>query len=311
MLLSQEKQEYTPLTVMARPHADRCYIFDLADDGMLIASRAPFAEEAQSESIRAYLSLGTWEELRAHLLSYSVCPMVVDTHLGTGVVLPTLTPDASLGVLCIPTIPRDLLVRLAGCGRYGDFVLASSLSDIRIRQSSRTEAARPAFLAWTNELLRVFDVGALPTECDRLFPINVFLRERAHQLASYLGCPIEWHEYGDVTNYGDFELPLFTAFLLNALCLARRVATNRRAYVSIGTTNFGCTVGVRFLKREGTVTEHLQELLSLRALAERKNLLFDYAEGEGMLHIRFAPVSKDWSYLELKTPDLFGWISHS
>ncbi len=307
MTVTVEKTGVLAEEIMAGVHTDCCYLFDLFDDGMLIASRAPAAQSPQAESLKAYLGLGTWEEVRAHLLSYSTLPMVIDSRLGTGLVIPTLAPASSLGVLCVPKIPRDLLIRLAKSGACGEFAFASSTADIRARMSKRTSAYMLDFLEWMEGIKDIFYTLTLPKDRNPREPINEFLHDHMLHLARYVGCPIECVDRGEIMHYGDFDYPLFIAFFLGSLCLARRVATDRSVRVMLDMTAFGGTVSVAMAKREEMRAEHMQELVTLRAIAERKNILFDYAEGEGQLCIRISPVSKDWSYLELKAPNLFEW----
>ena len=308
-LLNEEKRELLAEKIMAIAHDDTCYIFDAFEDGMLVASRAPAANSPQAESIRAYLDLVTWEEMRTHLLSYSPLPMVIDSRLGTGIVIPTLAPAASLGVLCIPDLPRDLLIRLAKSGVCGAFAFARSTSDIRARMSKRTTQAQPTFEAWMARVREIFyDFEAIDIQ-EPSKPIHEPLCRYIESLSCYLGCPLHVRVRKEIVSYGELDMPLLVAILLNVICLARRVATDRRAEIVLDMTSFGATIGVTMAKREECVTAELQELLSMLALAERKNILFDYAESEGMLGIRFSPVSKDWSYLELKAPDVFAWVN--
>ena len=97
LVLTEEKGAET---IMARAHADRLYVFDLFGNGTLVASRAPEEYSLRSENIQDYFTPATWQEVRTHLLSYSSLPLVVDSRLGVGLVLPSLAPAASLGVLC-------------------------------------------------------------------------------------------------------------------------------------------------------------------------------------------------------------------
>ena len=308
MTLLTERKGLLADEIMACKHMDACYLFDLYDDGMLIASRAPAGKSPQSESIRSYFDLATWDEIRNYLLSYPTQPMVADSRLGTGIVIPSLTPSSSLGLFCVPNLPRDLLIRLAKLGLCGEFVCTASTADIRARRSKRTEACLPNFEEWTARLHDAFYDLMLPINRDFHQPINACLHDRMLSLARYVGCPITWDDRGEIVSYGDFDYPLFVSFFLTILCLARRVATDRSVCATLGMTAFGGTVSLTMAKREELCAEEMQELLSLRAIAERKNILFDYTEEQGMLCIRFSPVSKDWSYLELKAPDVFSWV---
>lgn len=302
------RKNVSPRTIMAIQHTDRCYLFDLFDNGRIIASRAPFSQSPQGESICEYLSPVTFDEVRAHLLSYSSLPMVVDSTLGTGMVFPVLTPASSLGIFCVSNLPRDLFIRLAKTEESEEFVFASTTSDIRARASKRTAAYREGFEEWITAVRGAFEGEDLKIALPPNATLNDILGEHALRLSRYLGCPITWSERGCVMNYGDFDYPLFVAFAAALLCLARRISADRSAQITLGTTGFGGTVSVRMLKREGSLAEQMQELLSLRALAERKNILFDYAEDDAFLAVRFSPVNKDWSYLELKASDPFAWI---
>ena len=304
-LLTEEKREGLAEEIMAKPHADRCYVFDLFGDGTLVTSRAPEAAALRSESVQDYFAPSVWQEVRAHLLSYSPLPLVVDCRLGTGVVFPDLAAASSLGVLCLPSIPRERLIRLAKSGACGTFALSASTGDVRMRMSKRTWDFLPAFEVWMTEMKQGIGDLALPSGRDPREPIHAILHQRMLALSYYTGTPISIFDLREITSVGDFDFPLFVAFLLLSLCLGRRVAIDRSVTVRLQMTSFGGACSITMAVPHALCAEQQQELLTMRAIAERKNIPFDYVDSEEILCLRFAPVCKDWSYLELKSPDLF------
>lgn len=304
-VFTEEKREWVAEQMMAKAHIDRCYVFDLFGNGTVVASRAPEGSSLRSETVQDYFEPTAWQEVRAHLLSYSPLPLVVDCRLGTGVVFPGFAAASSLGVLCLPSMPRDCLIRLAKSGLCGEFAMASSTADIRRRMSKRTEALLANFEAWMTEMETVFRVPSFSMTRDPREPINGALHDRMYSLAYYVGVPVSVRDLGEITSVGDFDFSLCSAFFLMSFCLARRVAIDRSVTVRLQMTGFGGACGIEISVPETFCAEEQQELGSMRAIAERKNILFDYVEGGGRLCIRFSPVCKDWSYLELKSPDLF------
>ena len=53
MMAMKESVARTAEAVMAIAHVDSCFVFDVFDDGMLVAARAPESKRPQVESIRA------------------------------------------------------------------------------------------------------------------------------------------------------------------------------------------------------------------------------------------------------------------
>ena len=123
---------------------------------------------------------------------------------------------------------------------------------------------------------------------------------RAQKIAYFVGCPIEridelWGE-GDACSLTD--LPLYTAFLLSTLILARIHAPNRSARIELRAMSSAAEVSVIFESDEPL--ELSDAMLEWERLSSERNMLFGCETRDGEYRITFHPLRRDWSYLGLK-----------
>ena len=102
----------TPLTadigeIMARRFVDDLYLFDLADEGRIVACRCPLARSLSGESVFGLLDEKAAVNIEERIRSYDLRPLWVETVRGRGVLLFDLIPSATLGILLIPTVRSE------------------------------------------------------------------------------------------------------------------------------------------------------------------------------------------------------------
>ncbi len=291
---------YSKKSVWEREILDNCYVFDFASGCRFIARRALHSHQIGGKSIYDIMSREGAEEMLAHLMSHTDVLMFVKTSLGPAVVVPSLVPSCSLGVLVFATWDTDDVFREARAGRM-KVAFSRELTagrTIRHTKSSIKNAERSALL-----LSRLREAFA-GTHERQLVSGNITsrLEERIYALSYYVGCPVGIVCEQPIIAVGDFDLSLFVAFTAITLMCARDVAPLREASVALENNDYGISVRVSMVTA-GQHKKKLKGVEDFRALADRKRMLFEYLWDPEIIHIRFSPIAKDWSFLEVKSPN--------
>ena len=291
---------YDKNRVWEREILDNSYVFDIAEGGVFIARRAVSSRRDIGKSVYDIMSREGAEEMIAHLMSHTDVLMFVKTVLGPAIVVPSLVPSCSLGVLVFDTQDTEDVFRAARVNKmraaYSRELIAGRC--IRNTKSSLKNAERSALL-----ISRLYEVFA-GTHTDQLVSgdITSLLEERIYALSYYVGCPVSVVCDRPIVSVGDLDFSLFVVFVLISLMCARDISPLRDATVTIENNDYGLSVRINIVSEKQS-KEKITPIESFRALAYRKRMLFEcHWETEG-IHTRFSPLSKDWSLLEVKSPD--------
>ena len=154
------------------------------------------------------------------------------------------------------------------------------------------------FFSLARELEKIFcKIGTLSADtCEARCEIFA----RAQKLAYFVGCPIERIDelLGEDDACSLTDLPLYTAFLLSTLILARSHAPNRSARIELRAMSSAAEVSVIFESDEPL--ELSDAMLEWERLSSERNMLFGCEMRDGEYRITFHPLRRDWSYLGLK-----------
>ena len=144
-------------------------------------------------------------------------------------------------------------------------------------------------------------------------PTKDNLCEQALAIAELCGCAVEIDADGfeDTSSNEDdlvseFDFPLYSAFLINLLLLARRAAKTREAKIILKTKEENPHVSVSFELADGH-TDVYGELSSMSNISEQLRLLFLRDLENRHLTVTLSPIRKDWALLGIKTPFEFTW----
>ena len=125
----------------------------------------------------------------------------------------------------------------------------------------------------------------------------------SHNLSSLVGCPINLSVAdGEVLDgvKQKIDIPLFVAFMLEALCFARVNANTRSARVLIKESHFAPSVIVSFEPYESTLA--VNDFSTFEKIAGDKKMPFGIYEDEKTVKIGFQPHRIEFSYLGIKSP---------
>ena len=131
--------------------------------------------------------------------------------------------------------------------------------------------------------------------------INDKVIERAFEVSCYVGCPIGVICGEALKAIGDFDFALFVSMLFTLLMCANRVSPKSEASFWAEQTECGAAFTVSF-ELSGISFKDIYEIEACRCIAERKNILFEVMSDDKLVHVRFSPICREWSYLELKSP---------
>ena len=296
--LAEKKSLYTIEEVQRRVHICSCALISPANSMRTIALRAPAAEELSLEGFSEDLK----REIREHLCSYTEDILICEADGRALLIIPSLYPSSSLCIalefdeeeISLPELLR--LVECEECPRI--FRISKHISLPSARMTPMLRQKSEEFFSLARELEDIFcKIGSLSADtCEAKCEIFA----RAQKLAYFVGCPIEridelWCE-GDACSLTD--LPLYTAFLLSTLILARIHAPDRSARIELRAMSSAAEVSVIFESDEPL--ELNDAILEWERLSSERNMLFGCETRDGEYRITFHPLRRDWSYLGLK-----------
>lgn len=292
---------FKPNVSVGEAYDDRC-LFDLARGCRIVVPCADKAYKRMGETIYDIMSIDEAEELRRYLLEYGELPMAVSTVFGIAIAIPWLAPSSSLGMLLFPYVGGAELCRVAK--RKGwRLKLSASVSAMGLRSSKRSYAEEDTCMRYW-ELMHEALMPYSSLNNERLLSgdITAVLEERVYALSYYTCCPVGLVCHDAVEEFGTLDFPLFTAFVLVFMMCARIVSGRSEISAAFEENSVGTVIRMSFTvaKKRGSRIIGVDDF---RAIAMRKNLFFEYIAGDGVAHVRFSPISPDWSLLGLKSPE--------
>lgn len=293
--------EYDPMRVMSQRFDADCLLFDLADGGRIIASRTPHERMRHGES---FWNLTNKEERRVlenYLLSYQTDPVIVNTSLGLAIIFPTLVPDASLGMALIPNMTQNTLFQCLKQVSEPSLLWSEQFSPpIRSKKSTPTESD----VAHIHTLLSLFSSAYSASIAADSFEENL------SPLSVLSGCPIHLISNDSFRFPSLWNLNLFQAMLTVTLLLCCRISHGREAFLALENEEEGESVTIR-IPRPVENASRSAEVAWLSEFSMRKRIFFECTVLDNQLHLRFIPLTPDWSYLGLKEPSHMGFMSHA
>ncbi|MBQ9112252.1 MAG: hypothetical protein IJY08_01590 [Clostridia bacterium] len=298
--LTRRVDKYDKRSIMTAEILDSCYIFDISDGGSLVASRVADGKRRIGDTLFDLISPAEADFLLSHCKSYTSQPAVINTRYGIAVVFPHLMPAASCCVLCFPTMGGDEF-----CIALSRLRRAHCVSPEAGRVLKRRRMPDGGCLTRCRILLErtdaVFSGTEVLFECSG--DITDIVADRIYDISCYAACPAGVVCGDALISVGDFDFSLFVCFIVILMFCARCVSPMRAVSVTIEQTEYGAAVTVSFEVFAGIDVDGLEEIRSCRRMAFRRNLLFEVMSGDSVVHIRFSPVRREWSYLELKSPE--------
>ncbi len=299
---------YCAEDVMRKEHAADIYVYDLADGGRMVASRSSHIGGGRGEHLMEGLQDRIRRELKQYFFSYTSVPLLMDTPLGTALMIPSLAPAASLGIAVVPELPRNTLIKFCASQKFGMFQLEESLSDPVKERSFKYEEKEKIFRRLCSELNGCFgDLENSGKTREESFlkenqMIQRWLLKKLGAISNFVGCPVRLTGCDCIRSFGEFDRALYVAFLLGMLSLVREKGSDRTAEVSIESHSYGCAVSLRFELLDAMLLPDIREVMVMESIANRKNMLFERSVTGNTVCVRFVPVNRDWSYLGIKTP---------
>ncbi len=281
------------------PILDDFYIFDLTLGCRYVAFRFQGNDSPVGKSIYDIMTPTGIEELLAHMLSDSHAPMFVKTSRGIALVLSSLVPSASLGILIYSRMGSDNLYRICRrfnlAARYSNELLRSG----RCRMTNNCLQNEHRLLSLINIYMSIFSTDM----CNRMLTGNLtqLLEKQIRQISLFVGCPIHIDRKNDIIAYSDFDIGMFSALVLLLAANARLFSSDGCASLCLEMTNR--TPIIRFsLNIFGDAPLKLPSFESLRYTAHRKSMPYEHYRTDGVFSGKLSPLPEYLSHLTKRSP---------
>lgn len=286
---------------------DRLYVFDLNDGGEIIASCSVNNLGDRPNTPMDWLCDSDRKELLEYLKSYSSSPFLTSVEKEAVVFFGQLMPPSALGVVWLPDIKVEDIIRIASILGI-ELCMTSKLSselERSIRVGKRVVEKYGSTIELMRELWQSLSDTSSGTRPEG--DVKAWLTERVKNIARLVGgfAAVVFEETpkdSDDLNYG-----FISAFTTVSMMLARKLSSTGGVDVIFSKRgSLGITVRLEFSVDVSGEYE-VREIEALQRITAEKNIFFDYTITEGAISLCVAPTVKDWSILELKHGDNFFW----
>ncbi len=278
---------------------DDFYIFDLTLGCRYLTFRHSDDNSSVGKSIYDIMTPSNAQELCDHMMSDSPSPMFIQTTKGPALVICSLVQSCSLGILIFSHMGTDNLYRI--CRKYSLAVRYATelVTDTRYRITKHCLQNEQQLLSLMNTYMQIFSNDM----CNRIVTGNLteLLEKQIQNISRFVNCKIHIERNCDTVAYSDFDMGMFTAFVL-------LVAADALLYSSDGCASLCMEMAnrvpvIRFsLNIRGSEILKLPSFYSFRYTAHRKNMPYDYCRTEGMLSGKLIPLSEHLSHLSKHSP---------
>ena len=240
-------------------------------------------------------------EIREYLIEHTGKMMLCEINGEATIFSAALYPSSSLCLVMRPLMPIGIFLRIIkeqGIGEHFTVSKYVKASPSRLTKSKigMREQARELW----GEIVRTLMSPERLELCLDSEEVRNEILEMIYATSTLVGCPIRIETDGecDTSLFGATDTGLLTAFLITALISAKNRAKDRCATVSVSSRSGTLKIGVSFKPLfDG---ELIREMIVWERIAADKNMLFEFYDEDGFVHVSFNPYRTDWSYLGIK-----------
>ena len=278
---------------------DDIYVYDIADFCKLISTRELHKRRDMGESIYDIMSTDGVLEILDYVKTYTEIPLLVKTVHGVALIIPSLVPSTSLFVLSYVSVGGERLY--AYCKQSGASVCYSG--ELEREELSENTALPRSLEQYCERYLCRIAAAFEGTARGQLLEgdITNILEERIYAISYYAGCSASVLSAEPIVAFGEFDFSLFTAFVFCFMIVARRYSRRNELALVLENKSFGISV-MASMSVKGRQICDCAEIREFTTITDRKRGFFEYMCDGAVAHMRFSPVAKDWSYLNIKSP---------
>lgn len=295
-----DRCNYHTSSVQAKKHIGYCAVLSPVNSMNVIATLT-------TTNVKISLDVFPEEQKREileHLSSYTEDILICEYDGDALAIIPSVYPSSTLCVVVLfdkrqLTLPE--LLRLIQCEDCPKIFRVSSFVSVKpARMTPAIEKKKELAFEFFGEIEYIFTNVNQRSNMENEEEIRQELCRCAFRIAHLVGCPIEeirvsWDSDKPCTQT---DFPLFIAFLLCFLMIAREYSRCRSASLELCALSSAAEVNILF------DSEHELELssaiLDWERISSERNMLFGYERRDGAYRITFHPLRRDWSYLGLK-----------
>ena len=249
------------------------------------------------------------QEISDHLYSYTEKPLVCEIENKIWMILPSFYPSSTLFAALVfdsEQFTSSEVLRLLNCEQIKRrFAFSKHLKTSPSRMSDRLAEKKADFLSLCDEINTAFsDINKMPGMIGEELCRDELIAQTV-RLSKIFGVPLVCinEENAKEGKYSKTDYPLFTAYLVTFMVLAKSMAKDRSVGVS-----FSSLAEAVFISLDIDTDESLlmsSAILAWERITDDKNMIFEHVQGEGTLRIGFHPMRFDWGLLGLKQGNEF------
>lgn len=276
------------------------YIFDISDGCSFIAERVTNRSPLSERSLYDLMSADQVSEAISHATSYTETPLFVSTSRGVAMLLPHIVPCSSLGILLFPHFGGDYLFRIykhmGWQARYG--IGTDALST---RYSKNCIKYTPLAEELNDRIHSAFDWTTSAFATDLRGDVTHRLEDRIYAMSYFTGCPAGLVCNEKIEVLGEFDFPIFTAFLLMMSTIVCKTSQSGECSVALSKSDNEVEIRVDFLADSKNIGRE-PSVIALRKIVDRKRMCIVPFASDNIVYYKFYPTVKDWSLLGIKSP---------
>lgn len=277
------------------------HIFDISDGCSFIAERITDKSRPLGSGLYDIMSDDQVMETVAHATSYTEIPLFVNTTRGVAMMLPHLAPCSSLGVLIFPHFGGDHLFRIyKHMGWRAKFGIGTD--GLSVRYSKNCTKYTPFAEELNDRIHSALDWTVSAFATDLCGDITPHLENRVYAMSYFTGCPVGLTCNESINVLGEFDFPMFTAFLLIMSAIVCDVSPTGECAIALSKPDHEVEIRADFITDDNDVRNH-PSAAAIKRIVDRKRMCIVPFAADNMVHCKFYPTVKDWSILGIKSPD--------
>ena len=285
------------------------YLINVLDKFSVSAKRETIDEGFKKRSFSNLLDERTFIYLKEYLFSYPEKPLLLPTSRGYALVYGSMFPSTRMFfVSFIKAKNEETLLKAVSFDFLDDILLFEPLEKSSGNRSKNTKSVCDGLEFVINNINNLF---SKPENKMLIYGENCVekLKSYIESASMITGCELNALVYSDAVFTPEFDRYMFGAFLLSMLLLCKRLGKTKCAEVSLTACKEGLASEISFELSSVVSVASIPELSPFTYLARKNNMLFEYLLEDNLLRVKFCPVRKDWSFIEVKSYLEFDWDS--
>ena len=288
------------------------YLVNVLEKFCISAKRESIDKGFKKRSFAELLNKETFVFLKEYLFSYPDKPLLIPTNEGYALVWGNIFPSTRMFFVdFFKAKDEEIFLKAVSLDFLDDIVLFDPLEKSSGNRSKNTRYVFDGLNYVMNNIETLFSKPE-----SKMLISGAWCGEKLkwyiESAAALAGCKVDAYILPDVAFTPEFDTYMFGTYLLSMLLLCNRCGKTKCADITATSCKEGLAIEVSFELSSDFPTSSvasLPEISPFTYLARKNNMMFDYLCKDNLLSVKFCPVRKDWSLIEVKSYLEFDWDS--